>query len=354
MRTRHSTGGVTKQRGRWRGHWYENGIKKSRVLGLIKDMSKGEAREAVAKILAQQRASKDQTLFGDFVEGVFFGFMSRKWKPSTREENLYRIRLHLISFYKDRELDSFRRDELQDLLDEKAKALSFSVVDHLRWDLRSVFQMAVAEGKIERNPALLLFTPKDAKRPIRRAMTVEQVQLCFSVLAQRERLIAKLAILAGMRPGEIFGLRWNLLTSECADIRQRVYRRLVDTPKTEQSFRKAALADGLVAEVEAWRSLAIDPTGWVFPSEANTPLSKDNIWRRNFLEKLKAVGLEWCNFQVMRRTHTTIMRQMGADPHQVAAQLGHSVDVSLNVYAQSSVASRLPIVNQLEKRLAVQ
>ena len=48
-------------------------------------------------------------------------------------------------------------------------------------------------------------------------------------------MIEKLAIVAGMRPGEIFGLRWERLTSECADIRQRVYRGLVDTPKTDQS-----------------------------------------------------------------------------------------------------------------------
>ena len=72
------------------------------------------------------------------------------------------------------------------------------------------------------------------------------------------------------------------------------------------------------------------------------------------LPKLKAVGLEWCNFQVMRRTHSTIMRQLGADPKMVADQLGHSLDVSLNVYAQSPVASRLEIVNQLERPLAVQ
>jgi hypothetical protein len=32
-------------------------------------------------------------------------------------------------------------------------------------------------------------------------MTMREVQLCFSALEQRERLIAKLAILAGMRPG---------------------------------------------------------------------------------------------------------------------------------------------------------
>ena len=34
MRTRHSTGGVRKQRGRWLGLWYEGGRKKSKVLGL--------------------------------------------------------------------------------------------------------------------------------------------------------------------------------------------------------------------------------------------------------------------------------------------------------------------------------
>ena len=62
------------------------------------------------------------------------------------------------------------------------------------------------------------------------------------------------------------------------------------------------------------------------PSEKNTPMSKD-CWRRSMLPKLQAVGLGWCNFQVMRRSHATLMRQMKAEPHQVAAQLGHTVDV---------------------------
>ena len=33
--------------------------------------------------------------------------------------------------------------------------------------------------------------------------------------------------------------------------------------------------------------------------------------------------------------HATLMREMNADPHQVAHQLGRSVDVNLQVYAQS-------------------
>jgi len=46
------------------------------------------------------------------------------------------------------------------------------------------------------------------------------------------------------------------------------------------------------------------PTAWVFPSEKlTTPVRKDNCWRRHFAPQLKNVGLEWVNFQVMRRTH---------------------------------------------------
>ena len=281
MRMRHSVGGVRKQRGRWLGFWRSDGVKRSRVLGLVKDMTKGEAREAVAKIVQDERAKGNVVAFGPFVEQVYFRFYSRKWKDSTRQENVQRVNHHLVSEFGERELATFQRDELQDFLDSKAPALSFSVVDHLRWDLKAVFDMAVAEGLIVRNPALLLFTPKEAKKPVRRVMTIEQVQNCFAVLGERERLIGKLAILAGMRPGEIFALTWAQLGATYADIRQRVYRGLVDTPKTTQSFRKAALSEGLLADIESWRlkSLTTEPGSWVFPSEALTPMSKDNCWQ---------------------------------------------------------------------------
>ena len=244
--------------------WHADGKRKSKVVGSIKDMTKTKAREEVAKIVAEERAKCEINRawkFGEFVEQVYFPYYSRKWKHSTRENNINRVAVHLVAAFEDRELRSFRRDELQDLLDLKAKVpLSFSVVDHLRWDLKQIFDMAVAEGQVERNPALLLFTPTEARKPVRRAMTIKEVQLCFGALDQRERLIAKLAILAGMRPGEIFALTWGRLTATHADIRQRVYRRKIDTPKTDNSTRKAALSEGLLAEIE---SVAADGSGYV-------------------------------------------------------------------------------------------
>ncbi len=288
MRRRYSTGGIKKQRGRWIGMWWVDGSRKSKVLGMVKDMSKTKAREAVTRIVSEENAKRQTNriwCFGEFVEQVYFRYYSRKWKESTRENNVNRVSVHLVAAFRDRELPSFRRDELQDLLDRKAKddGLSFSVVDHLRWDMKQVFDMAVAEGQVLRNPALLLFTPKEAKKPVRRAMTIREVQVCFGALDQRERLIVKLAILAGMRPGEIFALTWGQVTATYANFRQRVYRGTIDTPKTDQSLRKAALSQGLLAEIENWRMMSLETSdeAWVFASERMTPLSKDNCWRRS-------------------------------------------------------------------------
>lgn len=358
MRTRHSTGGVRKQRGRWLGLWYEDGNKKSKVLGLVAEMSKGEAREVVAKIVSGLKHRSYGTPFDHFVENVYFPYYRRKWKDSTRENNESRIRSHLVKFFAFRDLSKFRRDDLQEYLDVKAKweKLSFSMVAHLRWDLKQIFDLAVSEGIVERNPALLLFVPREAKKPVRRAMTIEEVQTMFGAVGQRERLIAKLAVLAGMRPGEIFALTWGRLTATHADIRQRVYRRKIDTPKTDNSTRHAALSEGLLAEIEAWRGMAVSAAddAFVFPSERMTPLSKDNWWNRTMCPALKKVGLEWATFQVMRRTHATLMKGLGVDGKLVADQLGHTLDVNQNVYTQSPVESRMVIVNQLEKRLLIQ
>src|SRR5947209_104706 len=166
-KSRYQQGSVRKQRGRWMGMWWVDGKRKSRTIGLIKDMTKSEAREVVADIVERLQAERSADRiwrFGEFVNEVYFPFYARKWKRSTRDNNVNRVLVHLVSVFKNRNVASLRREELQDLLDAKAKALSFSVVDRLRWDLKQVFDMAIAEGIVERNPALLLFTPKEAKK----------------------------------------------------------------------------------------------------------------------------------------------------------------------------------------------
>jgi integrase len=348
---RYGSGGVRKQRGKWIGFWREGGKQVSEVLGLASEMTKGDAREAVAEIVKRLKKETNTKLFGPFVEGPYFDFYTGKWKFSTAETNKQRVRTHLVEAFRERDMASIRRDELQELLDTKSKTHSFSVVDHLRWDAKQIFDMAIAEGLLRLNPAALLYTPRETKRPKHRTMTVEQIRTAFGVLATRERLIFKIGIIGGMRPGEIFALKWKRMAEASAEVTERVYRGKIDTPKTHHSVRMAAIADSLVADLNEWRTICprVGLDDYVFPSERGTALSKDNVWRRNMLPALLKVGLGWCNFQVMRRTHASLMRLLKEDPHAVAAQLGHTVDVSLNVYAQSPVEGRRDMVNRLEK-----
>jgi len=125
----------------------------------------------------------------------------------------------------------------------------------------------------------------------------------------------------------------------------------LDTPKTDQSVRKVALTDGLVQELQAWKkkSVCSSAEAFVFPSEKMTPMRKHNVWLRNMRSNLKTVGLEWCTFQVMRRTFVTLSKANGGDAKTIADQCGHYVGVSLREYAQTPLESKLALVNQLEK-----
>ena len=259
MRKRFQKGSLQKVRGGWVARWWQDGERKARMLGRVSQMTKAQAQSELAAIVApinsdgaNRRSRKASAISWS---EVYLPFYRRKWKRSTVMTNEDRLAHHLTSEFDPRSLGSFDRDELQALLDRKGQTLSFSVVDHLRWDLKQIFDMAVAEGYLRRNPAALLFTPRECRRAATRVMTVEEVRQLFSVLDVRERLIARLALLAGMRPGEIFGLKWARMEADYADIRQRVYRGDVDSPKSVRSVRYAALSDGLLISIDDWRAV---------------------------------------------------------------------------------------------------
>ncbi len=359
MRSGYQKGSIKQFRGKWVAQWWEGEVRRNRVLGKATKMTKAQARKMLATIVADVNDCQHHHLrnctVGVFVNQVFLPFYKRKWKASTVMTNLDRLKNHVVAELGDRRLRDVTRDELQSLLEAKARVgFSYSVVAHLRWDFKQIFDLAFAEGHLEKNPAKLLFIPKQAPRAKHPVMTFDDVRKLFGVLDLRERLIVQLALLAGMRPGEIFGLKWCRLQNKCFEIRQRLYKGQIDTPKTHNSIRDVALPDGLMETIEEWKQVCpdISPDGWVFPSEnLRTPLRRDNCWRRHIRPRLEKVGLEWTTFQVMRRTHSTLMCFLKVDPKVVADQLGHSLDVNQNVYTQVLVERRLEAVNELESAL---
>jgi len=234
--------------------------------------------------------------------------------------------------------------------------MAYTTVDHLRWDLKQIFDFAVVKGIVPRNPVysgrLLLFVPKGCPEPKRLVMSADDVKHGISALGLRERLVFKLVVLAGMRVSEVFGLRRGRICGDYADILERVCRRDVDEPKTKKSKRQAALSSEVQEDLRLWLEACPDTgvNGWLFPSEnLKTATGSDNLMSRHLRPQLKTVGLEWVCYRVMRRTHSSLMNAQGIDPKLVADQQGHGLDVNQNVYTMTSVESRLEAVEALSE-----
>lgn len=184
--------------------------------------------------------------------------------------------------------------------------------------------MAISEGHVVRNPALLLYTPRDAVRAERRVMSIREVQTCFAALDQRERLVVKLAVLTQMRPGEIFALTWGRLNSTYIDIRQRIYRGVIDTLKTTLSIRHASLPEGLLREIEAWRAVSIitSDDAWVLSVREDDSHVEGQLLESQHQAEASKGWLGMANFLVMRRTHSTLMGELGIDGSWLPTNVG--------------------------------
>ena len=263
------------------------------------------------------------------------------------------ILTHLKPDFGGKLISGIKREDMQTFLDKKAQSFSFSVVAHLRWHLSSIFRMAMSDGVVTHNPAAGLFTPACKPHPEKMVMTKEQIRTALDTLDSRERLVFRMAVFNGMRPGEILAIRLGNINGNSVHIDQRVYKGNMDTPKGRKGKRTArtvGLSPSTVSELTVWKSCLQDqsPSALLFPSEADTPLSRDNLWRRTMGPKLEAAGLGWANFQVMRRTNASLSHKAKIDSKVSADQMGHGLGVSLEVYTVSDLEQRIDAVTRLE------
>jgi len=331
------------------------------VLGRVGAMTLMDAQLALGEIL---RPLNEETsgvpivpyTFSQFVKEVYLPHCSRTWKPSTAYTSEHTVKTHVVPKFGDRLLTSVTRSEMQDLVEAKAKKLAKSVVAHIRWYLNAIFKLAVSDGILTVNPAAELRIPTRCKtgRTVR-SLTEEEVIQYLDALDLRERLICRLAIFEGLRPGEILALRWGAFDGQAMRIRERVYEGKLDTPKSGKA-RESALSDGSLLDLQLWRDLAtsVDADSFVFPSEnPKKPVSRRNIWARRILPRLETVKMEWATFQCLRKTNATLSRKAGVDAKVSADQRGHGLGVSMDVYTISDRQQKREAVNKLESAVAL-
>jgi len=349
--------------------WYDTGgQRKSKTLGAVAQLTKTHAQAQLDALVrpVNERRGMTQYTFGIFVTDVVFPWKRRHWKHSTRTSSENEITRILLPRFRNMPLSEFTRSMLQDFLDDLAstprvstrerdngRLPAWSIVAHCRWHLKMIFDIAVNEGLLNRNPAALLQIP-NAPAKERRILTIEQARVLFTAFPLRERLILKLCGILGLRPGEAIALQWGDLAPNGLHIKRRVYRGIIDTPKSAKGVRIAALSTGVQDDLNTWRALSPNttPDAWMFASEnKNAPLWATNLWFDHVRPTLDTLGLSWVNYQVLRRSAASLMNQLGIEGKTVSDQLGHHLDVSQNIYTQAGIQQQTNAVNRLDDAL---
>ncbi|WP_343031337.1 site-specific integrase [Metabacillus lacus] len=206
--------------------------------------------------------------------------------------------------------------------------------------LGSIFKKGVSLELIYKNPVQDVDKPKMQKNK-QKSWTAEQAIEFLKVARARSDyyLAYYLALLTGMRIGEVLGLHWSDIDFEKRMIHVQHTLTLnegkyvIGPVKTESSERhipvSANLLNQLIEHKQTSRNTSED---LVFRTKKGKLVVPYTL--RYMMKQLcEELDLPYIRFHDIRRTHTSILIDEGVSPKVVSQRLGHSdVSITLNIY----------------------
>jgi integrase len=241
---------------------------------------------------------------------------------------------------------------------------------HLRV-LSAVFKVAVRQGLISRNPvdALDVSQRPQPERNEAPYFTDDEIPRLLAALDDFDRPLVKLALLTGMRLGELIALRWSHVDLLNATIHVRVAYTDgigVGSPKSKRSIRDVELTEQAVAVLKGLlRAQGVqDDDALVFPPQ--TPTSDGyrrgyDVPKRALYPAIKKAGVSRSGshltpptkadrtFHSLRHTFARVALENGVELTWLSRQMGHSsTQVTDQRYGHWSKAARKREVAKLE------
>src|SRR5439155_14683939 len=146
-----------------------------------------------------------------------------------------------------------------------------------------------------------------------------------------------LAVLSGLRRGEIFALRWKFVNfaEHSLTVAQSVYLGYVAAPKTKASRRKVFVDEVLLESLARIRPQLHQGEDFVFATERGTAMNPHNVLNRVIHPACDRAGIARVGWHVFRYTYSTWADASGESIKATQAQLGHTnPNLTLDVYTQ--------------------
>jgi integrase len=306
-------------------------------------ISRGEAGDILAQKLAAAGNSKVPTR-----SRVTFRTLANDWqtsvlpmyKHSTQKHRRFMLKKHLLPRFGDRPLSEVTRQEIQAYVAHLTQAgYAPKSIDHTHDVLSAVLRTAVKWGHLQENPAAGVDLPKLKTVRPKWVLTTRQAAALLAALPSLARAMVGLAILSGLRRGELLALRWKDIDEQARllTVREAVYDGAFDTPKTEAGLRQLPLSDAAFRFIADWKLCAkrTEADALVFSTRLGKSVPPNNVLRRSIFPACEALGLPHATWLTFRRTYSSWSHDKGVPGKVVAQLMGHAnVDTTLNVYTQ--------------------
>ena len=211
--------------------------------------------------------------------------------------------------------------------------------------MSKAFKLAIADGKVTRNPARLVPQRRESNGRIRFLTNEEEMRL-RKALRARPNCVPQLdvALHTGMRKTEQFTATW-----EQVDVTNK-YIHLNETKNG--SNRYVALNSQAIRVLKALEQqhdqLGLPADSPLFLSRHNIPMANPREWFANACEEAKIKGVTW---HILRHTFASRLVMAGVDLPTVKELMGHKTIQMTMRYAHLAPAHKL---NALEKLVARQ
>ena len=199
--------------------------------------------------------------------------------------------------------------------------------------LRNCLNAAVRFEVLPRNPMSGRVKVPPAPRPKTRSLTPEELS---RVLAAADDagwgVMFRVWVELGLRPGEVFGLRWEDYDGECITVERTVE---YTTGKTRPPKTPRVAPLPLSRDTRTRLDTVRRPGGVMFPTSTGK-----YWWPGNFLEEvfrpiMQAAGVRGTRY-VLRHTSATLALSNGVSLRVVSERLGHSSPAfTLKVYSHA-------------------
>lgn len=232
--------------------------------------------------------------------------------------------------------------------------LTDKTVRHYYDVMNYMFNKGVKWKLIRRNPLEDVDRPRARRRKLQFLDDDQAVELLRKLSAEELpfRCAVLLALLCGLRLGEVGGLRlndvdWNKSTITISQALHYTSSMgsYMDTPKSEAGERVVSLPAGMMALLEAVKKEHeelsfflgddINPEGIIVTTWDGRPLHHDTP-SKQFRRFADRNGFEGVRFQDLRHSHASILFANNVDAVAVAARLGHeSPETTFRNYAHA-------------------